>query len=71
VDWVYIVPHGAKIEGKPIFIADKVSPPLRLEWSGSGFTIKAPVARVFRSVSQTTVGAQTISIVAQIATIES
>ena len=56
VDWVYIVPHGAKLSGKPIFIADHVSPDLAVEWSSSRLTIKADSARVFTSVPEAEVG---------------
>ena len=53
VDWVYVVPHGAKVSGKPIFIADSVRPALDVKWSGGTLIIKAEAARVFTLASET------------------
>lgn len=66
VDWVYIVPHGANPEGKPIFVADKVSPALNIQWSGSSLTIRAQTARVFTSVSGAKVRGSVVPIRVQV-----
>jgi hypothetical protein len=49
VEWVYVVPAGAKPRGKPVFIADKVAGPLQLQWSGNELTVSADRARVFKA----------------------
>ncbi len=70
VDWVYIVPHGAKPQGEPIFVADKVSPVLNIQWSGPSLTIRAQTARVFTSTSGAKVGGSVVPIRVQIANLE-
>ncbi len=70
VDWVYIVPHGARVGGNPIFVADKVSPELDVEWSGLSLTIRARSARVFTSEPEANVGASVVPIRVVIATPE-
>jgi len=56
VDWVYIVPAGQLPRGKPMFIADHVSPPLGLKWMDDQLTITALHARVFKSSAKVTTG---------------
>ncbi|WP_293400983.1 hypothetical protein [Phenylobacterium sp.] len=67
VDWVYIVPHGANPKGEPIFVADKVSPALNIQWSGPSLMIEAQTARVFTSASGAKVGGSVVPVRVQVA----
>jgi hypothetical protein len=58
VDWVYVVPHGAEVSGKPIFVADHVRPALDVKWSGRTLVINAEAARVFTSASEPRIAGQ-------------
>ena len=56
VDWVYVVPAGQLPRGKPMFVADHVSPSLGLIWTAAQLTITAQHARVFKSSSTVMTG---------------